>query len=359
MRILTATEAISPAIARTKLILFTPFRMGRSWKLGATGYLATASAFFLPFPLFGLLFLHVVPAAAYREMLVAGVFLLTAIILLIFYWCSRLQFAFFDIVLNRGEFVAPAWRKYGPQSWKWTALKVVFGTVATLVVAAPFSAYIVHMVRILSALRPGQQPPDEFIGAFFGLYVAFFLLFLAMMLISSLMTDFVLPSLALENTTLGEGFRRFFQLARREPGELCLYVLLKAGLAMAGYMIQSVAAYIIILVSEIVIGLVLFVGYLILHAVGASNTLMIVLACILVAPVFLYILFYTTFLLLGILLTFLQAYSLYFLGGRYPLLGELLDRSTPAPVPLPPLSSGHTYTTPPPAAPFPGPNPLP
>jgi hypothetical protein len=30
-------------------------------------------------------------------------------------------------------------------------------------------------------------------------------------------------------------------------------------------------------------------------------------------------------------LTFGQAYALYFLGGRYPLLGDLLDRSTPPP----------------------------
>ena len=34
---------------------------------------------------------------------------------------------------------------------------------------------------------------------------------------------------------------------------------------------------------------------------------------------------------MGTLLTFFQAYALYFLGGRYPLLGDLLDRSTPPP----------------------------
>ena len=33
----------------------------------------------------------------------------------------------------------------------------------------------------------------------------------------------------------------------------------------------------------------------------------------------------------GSALTFGQAYALYFLGGRYPLLGDLLDRSTPPP----------------------------
>jgi len=346
MRILKATESISPAIARTKLILFTPFRMGRSWKLGATAYLATAGAVFVPFPLFALAFLHQVPSA-YRALVVGAVLLLTAIFLLIFYWCSRLQFAFFDIVLNRGEFVAPAWRKYGAQSWKWTGFKVLFGLAVTLVVGAPFSASILHMVRMMSALSPGHEPPDELIGAFIGFYFVSFFVFSALMLISSLMTDFVLPSLALENTTLGEAFRRFFQLARREPGELCIYVLLKAGLAIAGYMGQSVIAYIVILVLEIVVGIVLVIGYLVLHALGAGDTLMIVLACVIVAPIFLFVMFYITFLLVGILLTFLEAYKLYFLGGRYPMLGDLLDRSTPPPAPLPPPPPGYAYAAPP------------
>jgi hypothetical protein len=167
------------------------------------------------------------------------------------------------------------------------------------------------------------------------------------------MTDFVLPSLALENTTLGQAFRRFFQLARREPGELCIYVLIKIGLAIAGYLGQSVVAYVLMLVLEIVIGGLVFIGYMILHTLGASDTLMIVLACVIVLPIFLFLIFYTTFLLVGIVLTFLQAYSFYFLGGRYPLLGDLLDRSTPPPPPLPPPPPGYAYAyaTPPVYAP--------
>ena len=51
MRILSATEAVSPAVERTKLVLFTPFRVGRSWKLAMTGYLGYASVLYLPVPL--------------------------------------------------------------------------------------------------------------------------------------------------------------------------------------------------------------------------------------------------------------------------------------------------------------------
>jgi hypothetical protein len=43
-----------------------------------------------------------------------------------------------------------------------------------------------------------------------------------------------------------------------------------------------------------------------------------------------FIVFYALLLCLGPLLTWLDAYSIYFLGGRYPMLGNLLDASTPA-----------------------------
>ena len=110
---LSATECITPAIARTKLILFTPFRKGRTWKLSATAYLAIAGQMFAPFPLFNLIYLPAVKRtgtwAVYA--LIAAVLVFSVIYVVCFYLCSRIKFAYFDIVINRGEFVAPAWRK--------------------------------------------------------------------------------------------------------------------------------------------------------------------------------------------------------------------------------------------------------
>src|SRR5665213_655263 len=244
MRILSPLDAVSPAIARTKLVLFTPFRKGRTWKLCATGYLATASAMFLPVPLIYLFFLplvyrHTGRGAAY---LAAGaVVLLTAIGLAIFYLCSRLQFVLFDIVLNRGEFVAPAWRKYGRQSWKWTGIKVLLGTVFTLALGIPVAVYVIHhVIPLLASVTPNQPPPMELFVALFGFEFGMLFGLGGLFLAHWLLTDFVLPSLALEDTTLGEAFRRFFQLVRREPGPFSLYVLLKIGLALAGYMAQTI-----------------------------------------------------------------------------------------------------------------------
>jgi hypothetical protein len=42
--------------------------------------------------------------------------------------------------------------------------------------------------------------------------------------------------------------------------------------------------------------------------------------------------------ILGYLYTFLQTYAIYFLAGRYPLMGDMLDRYTPGYLPPPPPS---------------------
>ena len=352
MRILSATDAISPAIARTKLVLFTPFRKGRTWKLGATAYLSFYGTIFLPFPLIYLFFLHAIKAHASAAVAVAalcGILAFTALCLWIFHLCSRLQFAFFDIVLNRGEFVAPAWRKYGPQSRRWTAVKAAAGTAVTLALGLPIAAYVRHLIPLMESIRPDQPPPPEFMAAIFAGEGLIFLGFGSLFLFSAVVSDFIVPSLALENTTIGEAFRRFFALVRNEAGQFSLYVLLKIGLALAGYMAQTIIFYIVVLIFVILLAIILGIGYLVLHALGVSVAIMIVLACLVGIPSYFILIFYVMFVLIGTVFTFLQAYTLYFLGGRYPLLGDLLDRSTPPSAPLPP-HPGYTYAAPPPTS---------
>jgi hypothetical protein len=241
MRPLSATEAISPAIQRTRLILFTPFRKGRTWKLCATAYLCRIGTLFFPVPLIYLAFLPVIERSAGKGFAIGFVALLLAVTVFfvwIFHLCSRLQFAFFDIVVNRGEFVAPAWRKYGPQSLPWTSFKVALGCVATLACALPMAAYIRRLLPLLHEMKanPQAQAPPQFIAAIFAGYGLFILVFGSAFLISSLLGDFVLPSLALENTGIRGGLRRMKELIGQEPGEFFLYVLLKCVLAFAGYM---------------------------------------------------------------------------------------------------------------------------
>jgi hypothetical protein len=60
---------------------------------------------------------------------------------------------------------------------------------------------------------------------------------------------------------------------------------------------------------------------------------------VLLVLVFAAVLIYATTGFIGAFVLFLQAYALYFLAGRYPMLGDLLEPPSPAfayPIPPPP-----------------------
>jgi hypothetical protein len=287
MQILSALDAVSPAIARTKLVLYTPFRAGRTWKLSASAYLSFAGTLFFPFPFIYLIFI--------------------------------------------------------PQAWRWTAAKMALGVVMVAVMAAPLAVYVRHVMEIMKqmgALQPGAQPPPELFMDIFAGYGIILLVGGSFYLIVATLDSFVVPSLALEDVSMGEAFRRVGNLIRYEPGQFVLYIVVKIGIGVAGYMgiifAFEIAAIIVGLLVALVAGLI---GFL-LHLIGVPMALLWGLGIFVAIAFYIVVVGYGMVLAIGPLFTFMQAYTLYFLGGRYPLVGELLDRSTPPPAPhsMPPPS---------------------
>ncbi|MEO6923639.1 MAG: hypothetical protein ABI142_07425 [Bryocella sp.] len=337
MRVLSAAEAISPAISRTKLVLFTPFRFGRTWKLAVTSYLGMASMFFMPFPLIYFLYLPAMHRHWLQVAYSVALVLATGIFCVLFFLMTRLEFAFFDILINRGVLVAPAWRKYGAQTFRWGFFKMVIGAPIALLIGFPFY----RLMRPLMNFKVGAPPPPNFPFPFALFLYAFFAMMLGMLLlllIGSLLSDFVLPSLALEDVPVGEAFRRFFLLVKQEPGAMLGFTCLKAVLGLVGYYAVMLAAEIVLIIAIIVLALAgLLIGWM-LHKAGVPWMVLKVVAIVCAIPCYVGFAFYLLPMVIGSFVTFLQAWGVYFLGGRYPLLGEALDQSTPPPPqwPVPP-----------------------
>jgi hypothetical protein len=314
---------------------------GRTWKLCATAYLATAGNLFLPLPM---AYLFVLPVVAHFgsvaiAILLSACTLLTGLFLFIFVLCSRMQFVFFDIVLNREQFVRPLWRRhrsvYAPVTW----LRVAAGVALVLALAAPIAAYGRHIFAALgslSSLKPGEMPPPEFFLVFYG---GFFTIYAAVgfaFFLGSLAFDFVVPSLALEAVPTSEAFRRFGALMRGEPGPFALYCLLKIVLGFVGYIGLGFAFEIVLLLIFAIVGIIALIFGFLLHLAGVSMGILIALGVIVAILLYTFLFLYVMLIGIGTLVTFLESFSLYFLSGRYPLLGDLLARSTPpAAVPQP------------------------
>jgi hypothetical protein len=353
MQILSALDAISPAFSRTKLVLFSPFRKGRTWKLAVTSYLGFAGTMFFPFTLIYLAFVPQVFHSAGRVVAVAVVFcilLATAVFLVVYYLCARLLFVSFDIVLNRGEFVAPAWRKYGRQGRQWAIFMAGIGTVATLAAATPLIVYARHMfilIKSMQSLSQGQSPPPEFFAGLFAGYLFVLLFFSGLMVVCTTMAALMVPSLSLEQVSLWEALRRLGKLIQHEPGQFLGFVAARIVLGIAGYMAVTICFEVALLVQILAVGIVALLLGMLLHLAGVPTLVLIILAIAVSIALYLFNVVYGMLMAFGIFCTFMQAHTLYFLGGRYPMLGDLLDRSTPPPA-APPMYPPPGYFMPPP-----------
>jgi len=112
-------------------------------------------------------------------------------------------------------------------------------------------------------------------------------------------------------------------------------------LALASGVGWYIGILIAMILAAIPFGIVAGLGWFLLHTFGFVGHMLLVAGGITLYLLFIAFAFYMEIGLFGCILIFLQAYALYFLGGRYMFLGDLLEPSAPdvswttAPPPLP------------------------
>jgi hypothetical protein len=342
---LNPIDAIAPAMRRTGRLLYSPFRFGRTFKLCLTGYLGFGSTLFVPFPLLYLFMLPFLHSAAQRAWLVVGALVASALWLALLHVLSRLQMASFDIVLHLETMVRLAWRRTRPAGWRWSGVKFLATSALALIAGIPLGIVAIPVIRTLALHPPGQQPGVDFFVSMIGLELGLVLGYVVVTLLASLLSDFVLPPMLLENVPTHEAWRRFVALLRQETGQVLGFAALKAVLAVMGYVAQTLATYVVLAVVAIVAVALGSLGYVGLHAAGVGQKATLIAGLAVALPLLWAAMMYAITIGAGTLMTFLRAYGLYFLGGRYPLLGGLLEASMP--LRRPPMSLGGWPQAPP------------
>ncbi len=340
MRPLSSIEAISPAVTRTRTVLFQPFRLGRSWKLAFCAYIALCGSLFIPFPAFPLLLpRHPSVGLPFTLLLWIGSILFCAVMFAFYYLGSRMQFVLFDFVISPSPRIAPLWRRHGARTWRWIGLKLAITLPISMAVLVPLYPIIKRLITLFPTPQtPPQSPDPRLIVTFFSFYAVLLVAMCLLFLIASILSDFILPSLALEeNTSATEALRRLGALCRHEPLTCIGYVAMRVLLAIVGFMLQYAATLIAMLFIGLILGAVAVAGWFALHTFAPH--LLLVIGGVALYIVFVICLFYVQLGTFGVLIIFFRAYSLYFLGGRYPLLGDLLDPQLPPSIAPPPLLS--------------------
>jgi hypothetical protein len=247
------------------------------------------------------------------------------------------------MILVKEKQIAASWRRHKHKAWRWIGFKLLLSLAAAILCWPIFYVCFVYLMPRMQALSGSGQPPSpELFRTLVSFYALFGLPILLVVFITSLLTNFVLPSIALEDTTVREGLRRFMRLISAETGAFSMFALLKAGLGIAGL----AAAEMVIVIGEILclipIGIVAVAGWFLLRSAGGAGHIAMLGGAVVLLLIFMACMVYGATLLLGALHIFFQAYAMYFLGGRYPMLGNMLEPEVwtpvhvPAPVPPPP-----------------------
>lgn len=340
MLTLSAPDAISPAIARTRQLLFHPFRLGTFLKLclvavftegfsgnfnfGGHGGAAHHAPTTTPTP-------EIVFSPVFIAVFLVAVVFAAAISLLVFYLITRLRFALFECLTRQSTLIAPGWSRYREPARRFFWLNVVVGLVffaVLILIAIPFAAGFYHFYR-------SSQATHSFdLGLFLSLILPLIpiLIFFVLAAIATdiVLRDFMLPHYALENATAGQAWAAVRARIAAEKGPFFVYALLRVILPA----VAMVAIFLVLIIPSIVVIALTALSFAGIHAAfihgGALGIAFAVFAGVVVVLVVLAFFLLAALCFGGPLSLAVRNYSLVFYGGRFQPLGDILF-SPPAP----------------------------
>jgi hypothetical protein len=338
MQVFSATQAISPAVERTKSLLFRPFEWGSFLKLcfiailteGSSGGFNAGS----PGGGHGAPHLHNAsfpsqfnPAQFNPAWIPAFIAIGLAVFVLafaLFYLIVRLRFALFYCLIHQSRQIRPGWRLYREQAFRYFLLSIGIGLGFIAIVAAIAVPFVFGFVRLFHDHQADQVSVGAVLSLILLLIPVILLVILAAIAINVILRDFMLPHIALDNATAGEAWAAVRVHIAQEKGPFLLYTVLRVLLPIAVFFAMVIALIIPVLVLAGIGGLAV-TG---LHAV-LGHIAAIVATIICIAIVVAFVLF-ACICLGGPLCIGIRNYALVFYGGRYPVLGNILW--PPAPV---------------------------
>jgi hypothetical protein len=338
MKVHSASEAVWPALLRTYSYLFRPFTWETFLKLATVATLCegflVSFKFIVPntFP-------FDIDTTRWKSLLLSSGFLpvtvLGAIALLIaaiyaFFLLSQLRFAFFHSLVHQTRNFRKAAKLYSAESERFfTGCALVWLAFLILLVLV-IILFIVAGYTVLNTQTPeGKLDPGHFLILFFPCLGIFAVLILAACAAQVVLNDFILPHMAIEGVSFSrawseararmaankETFASFFILRLTMPLVAGVALALLAwlmGLAVFGLLDMSTAGFDAMLDgSGGLRAAVLTAIHILFYFLGLATGW--VLAVTFSGP----------------LCVFMRAYALYFYGGHYKALGNLLEPQAP------------------------------
>ena len=349
MRVLSAIDAASPAFERTKAMLFHPFRVKTWIKIGFIGWLAGGFASGGNFnyqsrgawpgghdidDLWRKIYdaIHSIHVGEFIWIAVVLATILLAVGVLFVYLFSRFRFILFDTVISGNADIGRGWRRYRDQGHRFFAFWLLY----TFVLWVVFGAIV--GIPLWHAYKAGVFHRDASVGtilAVFGsILLGVFLAILVTAIITTLAQDFLVPIMAFDDLSAGDAWSVLLRMIGREPLAWAGYLGMKLVFSIGAGIAVGIALVLVLLILAIPAVLLVLVGVLIAKSAGSAGIAigisLLMLFLLAMSILWFLIIFFCT----APAVVFFQSYTLYFFGGRYAKLGEVL---WPAPPPIAPV----------------------
>ena len=233
---ISAADSVSPAIQRTRDLLFRPFRWGTYLKLGLVAIITEGVGSNLHSsshggPSSGHGSIAGVPFTFTPEWIAAiAAAVLVAIVLsiVIFYLVTRLRFAFFHCLIHATKEIRPGWRLYRAQAMRFFWLNIGVGFCFLLLVALAALPFVAGFVRLFREMQPGGKPDlGLLLSLVLPLIPVILLLVLVGVVVDVILRDWMLPHYALEDATAGEAWEEVWDRITAEKRQFAVYALLR------------------------------------------------------------------------------------------------------------------------------------
>lgn len=333
MLVLSAADAISPAIQRTITFLFRPFRLSTYLKLclvavltegfggnfnftGPGGHTSNHGSSFDSLPAL---------TSGWITTLVTASVILILLGCFLFYLITRLRFAYFHCLIHNTKEIGPGWRLYRAPAtrffWLYLAVGFCFLLVAALI-ALPFAAGFWKLFRDTPA--GGHPDVGSMLALILPLIPIILLLVLVALAVDLILRDLMLPHFALENATAEAAWSAVWTRIKAEKGGFFVYALLRVILPI----VAVVGVFVVLILPAIVFIAAVAAVEFGLHAALANSMIGIFLE-VLVGLVAFGIAVVVGIGVGGPVSTAIREYALLFYGSRYQPLGDILSPPPP------------------------------
>jgi hypothetical protein len=333
MRAISAVDAVSLAIQRTREFLFRPFKWRTFLKLGLVAIVTEGLGSNMHSSS------HTNPSSGHGPMInspsdirpewivaiVAAVLLAIVVSIVIFYLGTRLRFAFFHCLIHNTKEIRPGWWLYGTQAMRFFWLNLAVGFCFLLLVGLAAIPFVAGFVRLYHETQQNGHPDIGLVLALLlPLIPIILLLALAGVVADLILRDCMLPHFALEDATAGEAWSEVWARIKAEKRQFLAYALLRVVLPT----IAMVGLFIVLIVPGLALAGAYGAFEYGLHSAFADATGSAAVAGFLLQVFFGVVAFGFALLvsicLGGPLSTGVREYALIFYGGRYRALGDIL-----------------------------------